>query len=224
MRICLVRNDKMGDMILTLPIVQGLKEFNKDYKIDVVCSKNNLKICKKFKHINKIFLLQYKFFQILKTILKLRKKKYDYFFTFSPGLVSILISIFSKSKTKSLLIFKSRYKNNYISKFFDRILGKTFFNHCLIIDRHLRYSQNVPIHQTEIMMELVTRNGLNLNNDAEIKNLFEFNKIDLNAKKLCLIHLSSKWINNYFSEDNFINLIENIKNSKINIVMTTDGT
>ena len=102
-------------------------------------------------------------------MLKLRSENYDYIFTFSPGIVSILVSIFSKSKTKSLLIFKSRYKSNYTSKFFDRILGKFFFNNCLIIDRQFRYSQNIPIHQTKIMMELVTKNGLNLNNNAEIK-------------------------------------------------------
>ena len=148
MKICLVRNDKMGDMILTLPVVQGLKEVNKNCKIDIVCSKKNYKICKNYKSINKIFLLQSKFYQILKTISKLRNEDYDYIFTFSPGIVSILISIFSKSKTKSLLIFKSRYKNNYVSKFFDRILGTIFFNHCKIIDRQLRYSQNIPIHQT----------------------------------------------------------------------------
>jgi len=35
MKICLIRNDKMGDMILTLPVVQGLKEANQDYKIDI---------------------------------------------------------------------------------------------------------------------------------------------------------------------------------------------
>ncbi len=224
MRICLVRNDKMGDMILTLPVVQGLKEVNKDYQIDIVCSNKNQKICKNFKSINKIFLLQNKFYEVLKTILRLRNEEYDYIFTFSPGIVSILISIFSKSKTRSLLVFKSRYKNNYMSKFFDRILGKFFFTNCLINDRQLRYSQNIPIHQTEIMMELVTKNGLNLNNNAEIKNEFEFNKIDLNSKKLCLIHLSSKWINKYFSEKNFINLLDNLKNLKINIVMTTDDT
>ena len=62
-----------------------------------------------------------------------------------------------------MLIFKSRYKNNYKSKFFDRILGKIFFTHCLIIDRQLRYSKKIPIHQTEIMMELVTKNELNYN-------------------------------------------------------------
>ena len=224
MKICLVRNDKMGDMILTLPVVQGLKEVNQDYKIDIICSKKNQKICKNYKSINKIFLLQNKFHQVLKIISKLRNEDYDYIFTFSPGIISMLISIFSKSKTKSLLIFKSRYKNNYTSKFFDRILGKFFFNNCLIIDRQFRYSQNIPIHQTEIMMELVTKNGLNLNNNAEIKNVIEFDKIDLNSKKLCLIHLSSKWINKYFSEENFINLLDNLKNFKINIVMTTDNT
>ena len=63
MRICLVRNDKMGDMILTLPIVQGLKEVNEDYKIDIVCSKKNQKICKKFRLINKVFLLENYFFK-----------------------------------------------------------------------------------------------------------------------------------------------------------------
>ncbi len=224
MKICLVRNDKMGDMILTLPVVQGLKEVNKDYQIDIVCSKKNHKICKTYKSINKIFLLQNKFSQILKTILKLRNEDYDYIFSLSPGIVSILISIFSKSKTKSLLIFKSRYKNKYMSKFFDRILGRIFFNHFKIIDRKLRYSKNIPIHQTEIMMELVTKNGLNLNNNAEIKKVIEFGKIDLNSEKLCLIHLSSKWINKYFSEEKFINLLDNLRNLEINIVMTTDGT
>ncbi len=214
----------MGDMILTLPIIQGLKEVNKNYQIDIVCSTKNQKVCKNFKPINKVFLLQNKFYQILKTISKLKNENYDYIFTFSPGLISILVSIFSKSRTKSLLIFKSRYKNNYMSKFLDRILAKIFFNNCIIIDRQFRYSQNISIHQTEIMMELVTKNGLNLNNNAEIKSLIEFGKIDLNSKKLCLIHLSSKWVNKYFSEEKFINLLDNLRNLEINIVMTTDGT
>ena len=42
MKICLVRNDKMGDMILTLPVVQGLKQANQDCKIDIVCSQKTV--------------------------------------------------------------------------------------------------------------------------------------------------------------------------------------
>ena len=224
MKICIVRTDKMGDMVLTLPIIQGLKEVNKDYQIDVVCSGANQKICDRFNSIDNIFLLQNKFLEIYKTISNLRKRNYDYIFTFSPGILSILISIFSKSKIKSLLILKSRYKNTYKGKLLEKVLGRIFFNKCMIIDRQLRYSQNIPLHQTKIMMELVTKNGLSLNNDAEIRNMFELAEIDVNFKKLCLLHLSSKWVNKYFSEDNFIGLLENLKKLNINIVMTSDGT
>ena len=224
MKICIVRTDKMGDMILTLPIVQGLKEANKDCQIDVICSTSNYKVCNKFKSINNNFLLQNKCLNILKIILNLRNQNYDYIFTFSPGILSILISIFSKSKIKSLLILKSRYKNKYKGKLTERILGKVFFDQCLTVDRKLRYSQNNQIHQTKVMMELVTKNGLDLNINAEVKNIFELGKINFNSRKLCMIHLSSKWINKYFSEDNFINLLENLKGLNINVVMTTDNT
>ena len=224
MKICIVRTDKMGDMILTLPIIQGLKEVNKNYQIDIVCSGANQKICHKYKIINNIFLLQKKFLKNFKIILNLRKQNYNYIFTFSPGIASLLISVFSKSRIKSLLILKSRYKNDYKGKLIERILGKIFFNQCLVIDRQLRYSQNKPIHQTKIMMELVAKNGLQLNDHADIKNIFELNKIKFNSEKLCLIHLSSKWINKYFSEDNFISLLENLKHLNINILMTTDNS
>tara|TARA_B100000674_G_C37686702_1_gene844014 strand:+ start:197 stop:754 length:558 start_codon:yes stop_codon:yes gene_type:complete len=74
------------------------------------------------------------------------------------------------------------------------------------------------------MMELIAKNRLELNDQADIKNIFDLDKINLNTEKLCLIHLSSKWINKYFSEHRFINLLENLKNLNINIVMTTDST
>ena len=53
MKICIERSDRMGDMILTLPIIQGIKEKNPNAIIDVVASKKNLKICKQYNLINK---------------------------------------------------------------------------------------------------------------------------------------------------------------------------
>ena len=53
MKICIERSDRMGDMILTLPIIQGIKEKNPNASIDVVASKKNLTICKLSKLINK---------------------------------------------------------------------------------------------------------------------------------------------------------------------------
>ena len=41
-------------------------------------------------------------------------------------------------------------------------------------------------------------------------------------KEICLIHLSSKWINRYFLEDQFINLLNKLENTGKNIVMSSD--
>ena len=46
MKICIERSDRMGDMILTLPIIKGIKEKNPNATIDVVASKKNLKMRK----------------------------------------------------------------------------------------------------------------------------------------------------------------------------------
>ena len=61
MKICLVRNDKMGDMILTLPVVQGLKQANQDYKIDIVCSKKIKKYVKTINLLTKFFYFKINF-------------------------------------------------------------------------------------------------------------------------------------------------------------------
>ena len=45
MKICIERSDRMGDMILTLPIIQGIKEKNPKASIHVVASKKNLRVC-----------------------------------------------------------------------------------------------------------------------------------------------------------------------------------
>ena len=223
MRICIVRIDKMGDMILTLPIIEGLNKSDNN-KVDVICSQRNLKVCDKLNIINKVYLLQKNFTKILSTIRELRKENYDYIFTFSPGVLSIFLSLFSKSKTKSLLILKSRYKNSFASKLVEKLLGNLFYKNCIVVDRQLRISQNNSIHQTELMKELVIKSGLEINVTDEIKKFFHMQKLNYVPNKLCLIHLSSKWINRYFTEYKFIDLLEKLKNLDINIVMTTDDT
>jgi len=123
-----------------------------------------------------------------------------------------------------LLVLQSRYKNSYKSKLLEKIIGKLFFNHLIIVNRKLRFSQNRSIHQTQLMKELVTKCGLEIKENEDIKHLFEFQKRNYSPKQLCLIHLSSKWINKYFTEKDFISLLNKLKNNKINIVMTTDET
>ena len=55
MKICIERSDRMGDMILTLPVIQAVKEKNPQAIIHVIASQKNLKICKQYSLIDKIF-------------------------------------------------------------------------------------------------------------------------------------------------------------------------
>ncbi len=222
MKICVVRIDKMGDMLLTLPVIQGLKKANEKYIIDVVCSDNNLRVCNNLSVINKIFLLNKKVSNIWNNIRNIRKQNYDYLYSFSPGWKSIIISILSKSKTKSVLILLSRYKSGIRSKLFERTLCKLFFNNIKIVDRNSYFRQKKSINQSELMQELVRQSGLKLLENELINTLFQFDKRNYGQKEICLIHLSSKWINRYFLEDQFINLLNKFKNTGKNIVMSSD--
>ena len=85
MKICIERSDRMGDMILTLPVIQGIKEKNPQAIIHVIASQKNSKICNQFSLIDKIFektKLSSSFNNLKKSI---SAEKYDYYFTFSPG-------------------------------------------------------------------------------------------------------------------------------------------
>ncbi len=222
MKICVVRTDKMGDMILTLPVIQGIKRGDKKNIIDIVCSKNNLKVCNKVSSINNIFVFEKNISRIWNTIGELRKENYDYIYTFSPGWLSIIVSIFSKSKFKSLLILQSRYKSSIFSKLMERVISKLFFNNIKIVNRNSYLKHNKSIYQSNLMHELVKQSGLKVTKNETINDLFKFHKKSFIQKEICLIHLSSKWINRYFSEEKFINLLDKLKKIGKNIVMSSD--
>ena len=95
MKICIERSDRMGDMVLTLPVIQGIKEQNPQAIIHVIASQKNLKICKQFSFIDKIFeksKLSSSFNNLTKSI---SEEKYDYYFAFSPGWFGLCLGFFS---------------------------------------------------------------------------------------------------------------------------------
>ena len=224
MKICIERSDRMGDMILTLPVIQGIKEQNPNAIVHVVTSQKNSKICKKFSLIDKIFektKLSSSFTNLSKSI---SAEKYDYYFTFSPGWFGLRLGFFSKSKFKSSLILKSRYKSNIFSKLDQIFFTKLFYSFSLVINRFKLLQANKNIHQTNMMMDAVSKSGVAISNKAQTKFIFN-NIFTLNKNKpVCIIHLSSKWINNYYSEDDFNNLLKLLNEKNISVYLTTDET
>ena len=224
MKICIERSDRMGDMILTLPVIQGIKEKNPHAIVHVIASQKNSKICNQFSLIDKIFeksKLSSSFNDLTKSI---RAEKYDYYFTFSPGWFGLRLGFFSKSKFKSSLILKSRYSSNLFSKLDQIFFSKIFYSLSLVIDRFRSLKTNKNIHQTNMMMDLISKSGVAISRKTQTKfmfnNVFMLNK----SKPVCILHLSSKWINNYYSEENFNDLLKLLNEKEIFIYLTTDET
>jgi len=224
MKICIERSDRMGDMILTLPVIQGIKEKNPHTIVHVIASQKNSKICNQFSLIDKIFeksKLSSSFNDLKKSI---RAEKYDYFFTFSPGWFGLRLGFFSKSKFKSSLILKSRYSSNLFSKLDQIFFSKIFYSLSLVIDRFRSLKTNKNIHQTNMMMDLISKSGVAISRKTQTK--FMFNNVFIlnKSKPVCILHLSSKWINNYYSEENFNDLLKLLNEKEILIYLTTDET
>jgi len=224
MKICIERSDRMGDMILTLPVIQAVKEKNPQAIIHVIASHKNIKICKQYSLIDKIFEKS----KISSSFNKLRKsisaENYDYYFSFSPGWFGLLLGFFSKSKIRSSLILKSRYRSNVLSKLGQIIFSKLFYSKSLVINRFKLLQANKDIHQTYMMMDVIEKSGITIN--KKIQTEFIFNNIfTLNKNKtVCVIHLSSKWVNTYYSEENFMDLVKLLNEKNILIYLTTDET
>ena len=208
MKICIERSDRMGDMILTLPVIQAIKEKNPQAIIHVITSQKNSKICKQFSLIDKIFeksTLPSSFNDLKNSI---SGEIYDYYFTFSPGWFGLRLGFSSNSKVKSSLILKSRYNSNLFSKLGQITFSRLFYSISLVINRFKSLQSNKNIHQTNMMMDVVSKSGIAISRKAQTKFIFN-NIFTLNKNKpLCIIHVSSKWVNNYYAEENFMDLLK----------------
>ena len=214
----------MGDMILTFPIIQAIKEKNSQAIVHVIASQKNSKICKQFSMIDKIFeksKLSSSFNDLTQSI---REEKYDYYFTFSPGWFGLRLGLSSKSKVKSSLILKSRYNSNVFSKLGQIIFSKLFYSKSLVINRFKTLQENKNIHQTNMIIDLISKSGDAISRKTQTKFAFT-NSFTLNKNQpVCIIHLSSKWVNDYYSEDDFIDLLKLLNKKNILMYLTTDET
>ena len=214
MKIGIIRIDKMGDMILTLPIIKSIKAFDSSIEIDIFGSDKNTKILKNFQYIEQTINVDRTY---------VNKKNYDLVINFSPGWKSFFLCLFTKAKKRANIIYTSRYNNRLNSKILIRFFSKIFFNETLIINRTKNYINNKSIHQTDMMFELLKQCKIPYKKNIEIETFLP-KEISIKSKKnICLIHLSSKWINKYYNEKDFIELLNNLK-KKYNLLLTSDST
>ena len=221
--ICLIRNDKMGDMILTLPIIKAIKDSNSNTKITVVCSNKNSFLCEEAPFVDEynIFDKKDNLISKIEFLKKFKKSSFDFIFNFSQDIETFFLLLIGKSINKSSLVYLTRYGNQKFSKVFQRFIIKLFEFDNITINRNEFYKKELNYHQTEIMSQLVNKK-INIKNP----NFFHLIPHKKNFKEIfqkrILIHLSDRWIDNKYNEDMFLQLLSKVEKKYGKLYLTTD--
>lgn len=208
-RICIIRDDRLGDTILTLPIIQKLKKTYLNSQITLVISSISEELVKKFDFFDELIISK----NNLETVKNINQNKFDLILNFAP-LKTNFYKCFLKSKRKIHISFQSRYKKKR-NKLITNAFLKIFFDKIYFYERNDLKKLN---HQTEFMDSLMVSEKIYKNG--------ELNKVYLNLKNNLnfeyLIHLSDRWIQSEYYKEDFINLLEILIKKKSKICITTD--
>lgn len=208
-RICIIRDDRLGDTILTLPVIQKLKKSYLNSQITLVISSISAELVKKFDFFDELIISK----NNLETVKNINQNKFDLILNFAP-LKTNFYKCFLKSKRKIHISFQSRYKKKR-NKLITNAFLKIFFDKIYFYERNDLKKLN---HQTEFMDSLMVSEKIYKNG--------ELNKVYLNLKNNLnfeyLIHLSDRWLQSEYHQEDFINLLEILIKKKSKICITTD--
>ena len=210
--IAIIRDDRLGDTILTLPVVKKLKKDFPNSRITMIISGISKNLLQMFNFIDDIIIIE----NSIKTIKKINSKNFDLIFNFSP-LKGKSYKFFLKAKRKVNVIYSSRYRKSFSNYKYRRFLLNFFFNSNYLYKRD--DIKNLT-HHTIFMDKILNYEGLSISKKPEKINLKLKNKL----KYDCLIHLSNRWVNNEYFYNDFVSLIEKISKKTKNISFSTDLT
>ena len=130
-KILAIRNDKIGDLVLTSNIITMLRKTYPEAKIDMVVSNENKQLVEKNKSLNKLIVLPYcprtlsDFWKYFLFSRKIKKRKYDLGVAMRGSFFNILFLLFL-GKVKYRIGF---YTNSLTKLFLNRYHFKDFKGH-----------------------------------------------------------------------------------------------
>jgi len=153
MKILIIQPKKLGDVVLTTPVIEILHQHflkkNFDVKIDFLVEEPFQEILINNPFLNKIYILNKKKWTLgeksfLSVLFKVRKEKYDYIFDFFGNPTTAYITFFSKAKNTYSFDYRAR---KYLYKHvFPRNITKNMY----IVDFKLSLLQDLEIEKKEV--------------------------------------------------------------------------
>ena len=233
MKYLIFRTDRIGDFLITSPLIDAIKKNNSNAQVYVVSSNKNNEFINKYNFVNKVFQLKKNnFINKVKLYFELNKYSFD-------GI------IVSDKKNKSIfltLLLKSKIKIFNVSKEFQKKILNLFFKN-LYLDND--FQVNTPI--SKILSYNCKALNLTLKNENfhylklnQFSNEFIYDEIlDTKNQNNIIIHYDEKWeINNYtkvykkassltdlnVDTRSFLNFLSELSNKKTNKIIITTGT
>ncbi len=219
MNYLIFRTDRIGDFLITLPLIKSIKRNNLNSKIFVVTSGKNHEFVKSNKFVDEaIKLKKNNLAEKVKLFLKLKKKKYEAIIVSDKKNRSIILSLFLISKKKILNVSKNYQK---------KILNFLFKNVYLDNDNQHNFSiRDIMTSNCNAMDIELKDEDYNFFKIDEFKKKYNYNEI-INEKNLdyLVFHYDEKWeVENYsklFSKaTNLTNIdidIDKLKNFLLNL-------
>lgn len=199
-KILIIRNDHIGDLCLTIPFITALKQFRKDFIIELLINEYTNDLVSLNPDIDKIICSRKD--EPLESVLK-KLSEYDIVFNLTT----------TKLNARLISKINGKIKIGYAYKFFNiKSCNRFVFVH----------RQNPPIHETDFCFEYFKTLGLNMDKNVAIEKSHIYipdeikNKINIFVQSLKLdktkknvgIHPGSKNSAYNWSLKNYINLGE----------------
>lgn len=220
--VCVIRNDRMGDLILTLPILQAIKFQNPYLKIVLVCSTINKKVAKQYDFIDaKVIVSEDRNQETLnKTLSALSQYSISHAFNCAPGLWNIRLLAAIESGHKASMLYYSRYKSsNILSKLHERMICWRHGIKLTVIDRVARFKKSQSIQQTKMIYEMVSQ-SIPIRTIQNVVGPMRQLQIE-NTSPYLVIHASGRWVKKNYTEQQFIDLVKGISQTH-QVIITTD--
>ena len=231
------RNDGLGDLIVSTPLLANIRNYDHKAKICLICSKRNhiyANLLLENGLIDEIFISVDKgknFLDFISLWLKSLKFKPDYSFVLKSSTINYLASIFSK-KHKILGIVPINERNLKVKETPNKLLQLALFKK-VNIDCRNNYEKSKNIQMVDHYRDLFLK-CFNYPVNKYAKKLFKpkleisdcINNFETNkliARKNILIHLDEKWSRYPISNVQIYELIKNLESYNYDKIIITCG-
>ena len=242
----IIRNDGIGDLILSLPILEKLKE-KKRSLLYLVCSNRNIELAKHLKEIGLVdHIIQFKgevkskysYYNYVKNIL--RNIQFEHIFILKPSITNLLISISLRRKKIYSIIALNESKIFKLKKYSPPILSSYFLEKYELIDCRNNYKNSANTHMSKHYLNLynlsystLRKVKFNLSKTNKIKRLNNKSTIYLRKIKklinyshknsIILFHFDEKWDRSILSNKEFEVFFEHLFNFRNSTIIVTKG-